>query len=102
MEIKFEGDGWDAATQALVRAALSPLVASGARNIAVVRGAIPRQDVWEAFVEKHDGKLDCVTTWGSGHTLGDLLPAFLRDLEWLATPRAFRPICPPRYHGPIR
>jgi len=98
MEITFEGDGWDPATEALVRAALGPLAAAGMRSVALVRGAIPREEIWEAWIETHDGQRDGVVTWGDCHTLSDLLPLFLKDLQWLAIPKSLRPISPPRYH----
>jgi len=99
LEITFEGNGWDPATQALVRGALGPLADAGVRSVALVRGAVPREEVWEAWIETHDGRCDGVVTWGDCHTLSDLLPLFLEDLRWLAIPQSLRTCLPPRYQN---
>jgi len=81
MEITFEGDGWDPATEAAIRAALVPLATAGVRCVAVVRRAIPYEEMWEAWFDRPDGTPDGVVTWRDCHLLSDLLPIFLDDLR---------------------
>ena len=102
MEITFEGTDWDPATESAIRAALVPLAAVGVSTVALVRRAIPYEEMWEAWVETHDGQYGGVVTWGDCHTLSDLLPRFLEELPRLAIAPKFRYLRhPPVPGGPL-